>query len=132
MVDSMAVSASNFKVPLRPKLKYEVEVKDRPSIPDNVKHWKVFEDDLEMKRFLETVDEFSNFHIDQNQDTEEIPHVDALMNKSVDHHIVHLLRNHTPKGLVPLERLFNKNDVVVKVKSLTKEVDVTECNLGKE
>jgi ribonuclease HI len=66
VVDSLAVSASNFRIPLPPKLRYDVEVKYRPSIPDNVKHWKVFEDDLEIKRFLETVDEFSALHIDQD------------------------------------------------------------------
>jgi ribonuclease HI len=49
MVDSLVVSTSNFRVPLPPKLRYDVEVKYRPSIPDNVKHWKVFEDDLEIK-----------------------------------------------------------------------------------
>jgi ribonuclease HI len=63
--DSLAVSTSNFKVPLPPKLKYEVEIKYRPSIPDNVKHWKVFEDDIEIKKFLETVDAFSDMYIDQ-------------------------------------------------------------------
>ena len=42
VVDSLATSASNFKVPLLPKFRYEVEVKYRPSIPNNVKHWKVF------------------------------------------------------------------------------------------
>jgi hypothetical protein len=46
MVNSLAVSVRNFKVPLPPKLRYNVEVKYRPSIPDSVKHWKVFEDDL--------------------------------------------------------------------------------------
>jgi ribonuclease HI len=51
MADSLVVSTSNFKIPLPPKLKYDVEVKYRPSIPDNVKHWKVFEDDLEIKYF---------------------------------------------------------------------------------
>jgi ribonuclease HI len=56
MADSLATSASNFKVPLPPKFRYDVEVKYRPSIPDNVKHWKVFEDDLEIKKFLETVE----------------------------------------------------------------------------
>jgi hypothetical protein len=40
--------------------------------------------------------------------------------------------NHIPKGLVPLERLFDRNDVVVKVKGLTEEDDVTECKLGIE
>jgi hypothetical protein len=38
VADSLVVSTSKFRVPLPPKLKYEVEVKYRPSIPDNVKH----------------------------------------------------------------------------------------------
>ena len=66
VADSLASSTSIFKVPLPPKLRYEVEVKYRPSIPDNVKHWKVFEDDLEIKKFLETIEEFSELHIDQD------------------------------------------------------------------
>jgi hypothetical protein len=61
---SLVVSTSNFKVPFPQKLKYEVDIKYRPSIPDNVKHWKVFEDDIEIKKFLETVDEFYDMHID--------------------------------------------------------------------
>jgi hypothetical protein len=74
VVDSLVVSTSNFRVPLPPKLRYDIEVKYRPSIPDNVKHWKVFEDDLEIKRFLETVDEFSSLHIDQDHDSENDIH----------------------------------------------------------
>jgi ribonuclease HI len=38
MADSLAASTSTFRVPLPPKLKYDVEVKYRPSILDNVKH----------------------------------------------------------------------------------------------
>jgi ribonuclease HI len=64
VADSLVVLASNFRVPLPPKLRYDVEVRYRPSIPENFKHWKVFEDDLEIKRFLETVDRFSTLHID--------------------------------------------------------------------
>jgi hypothetical protein len=119
---------SKFKFPLPPRLKYDVEVKYRPSIPHNVKHWKVFEDDLEIKRFLETVDEFYDLHIDQ--DTEENPHADIFLNKIVDHHIVQLPSNHIPRGIVPLERLLDRNDVAVKVKGSTENVDVNECNLG--
>jgi ribonuclease HI len=130
--NSLVVSTSKFRVPLPLKLKYDVEVKYRPSIPNNVKHWKVFEDDLEIKIFLETVDEFFDLHIDQDQDTEENPYADIFLNKIVGHHIVQLPSNHIPKGLVPLERLFDRNDVVVKVKNSTEDVDVTECNLGTE
>jgi hypothetical protein len=36
------------------------------------------------------------------------------------------------KRLVPLERLFDRNDVAIKFKGSTKEVDVIECNLGIE
>jgi hypothetical protein len=132
VADSLAVSASNFKVPFPPKLKYEVEIKYRPSIPDNVKHWKVFEDDIEIKKFLETVGEFSDMHIDQDQDSEDNPHADVFLNKIANHHIVQLPSNHIPKGLVPLERLFDRNDVVVKVEGSTESADVTECNLGTE
>jgi ribonuclease HI len=132
MADSLVVSTSNFRVPLPPKLRYDVEVKYRPSIPDNVKHWKVFEDDLEIKRFLETVDEFSALHIDQDPDSEINPHADVFLNKIANHHIVQLPSNHIPKGLVPLERLFDRNDVAVKGKVSNEDVDVAECNIGTE
>jgi hypothetical protein len=52
MVDSLAISGSNFRIPIPPKIKYDVEVKYMPYISDNVKYWKVFEDDLELKIFL--------------------------------------------------------------------------------
>jgi hypothetical protein len=86
--DSLVISASNFRVALPPKLRYSIELKYRPSIPDNVKHWKVFEDDLEIKRFLETVEEFSALHIDQDHDSASNPHANEFLNKIVDHHIV--------------------------------------------
>jgi hypothetical protein len=132
MADSLVVFASNFKIHLPHKLKYDVEVKYRPYIPNNVKHWKVFEDDLEIKIFLETVEEFSALHIDQDHDDTKIPHADIFLNTIVDHKIFQLPSNHIPKGLVPLEILFDINDVVVKVKGSSEEVDVTECNLGTE
>jgi hypothetical protein len=69
-------------------------------------------------------------HIDQYHDNESSPHADFFLNKIANHHIVQLPSNHIPKGLVPLERLFDKNDVAVKVKGSTDDADVTECNVG--
>jgi hypothetical protein len=66
---------------LPPKIKYDVEVKYRLSIRNNVKHWKVFEDDLEIKGFLEIVEDLSSLHIDQDQDTEENPHTNFFLIK---------------------------------------------------
>jgi hypothetical protein len=60
-----------FKSPLPPKMKYEIEVRYEPSIPNNVKYWRVFEEDSEIKRFIEVVDDFSSIHIDQDEYVEE-------------------------------------------------------------
>jgi hypothetical protein len=48
----------------------------------------VFEDDHEIKRFLETIDEFSALQVDQDPDAEINPHDDAFLNKIDNHHIV--------------------------------------------
>jgi ribonuclease HI len=132
LADSLAVSASQFRIPLPPKFKYDVEIRYRPSVPDNIKHWKVFEDDLEIRKFLESVDEFSALHIDQDHDPEGDSHPEVFLNKIANHHIVQFPSNHIPKGLVPLERLFDGNDVAVKGKVSNGDVDVTECNIGTE
>ena len=71
LIDSLVVSASIFIPPMPPKLSYEIQVKYRPSLPDNVKYWKVFEDDEELNKFLQVVDEFSDLHIDQQNLNEE-------------------------------------------------------------
>ena len=42
MADSLAIVASNFKVPLDVKYAYDIQIKNKPSIPNNIKHWKVF------------------------------------------------------------------------------------------
>jgi ribonuclease HI len=85
VADSLVVSASQFKIPQTPMAKYDVEIKYRPSVPDNVKHWKVFEDDLEIERFLQSVDEFYVLHIDQDPDTEGDPHPEVFLNKIANH-----------------------------------------------
>jgi ribonuclease HI len=54
--DALATAASTLRPPPLPKLKHEVEMRFRPSIPDNVRHWQVFEDDQQIKRFLEAVE----------------------------------------------------------------------------
>ena len=38
--------------------------------------------------------------------------------------------NHIPKGLVPLEILFDRNDVAVKGKISNENADMDECNIG--
>ena len=64
-LNHLAIYPSLFVPPLPPKLSYDVQVKYRPSLPDNVKFWKVFENDDEFSKSLHLVDEFSDMHIDQ-------------------------------------------------------------------
>jgi hypothetical protein len=66
--DSLALVASTFKTPNIPQVKYEIEMRYRPSIQDNIKYWQVFEDDQQIKRFLEVIDEFSAINIDLDED----------------------------------------------------------------
>jgi hypothetical protein len=130
LADSLSILASLFKIPLLPKIKYEVEIRYRPSVPDNIKHWKVFEDDLEIEKFLRSVDEFSALHIDQDPNIEIHPHPEVFLNKIANHHIIHLPSNHIPKGLVPLEILFDGNDVAVKGSVSNGDDDTAKCNIG--
>jgi len=58
-----------FIHPLPPKLTYEVQIKYKPSLPDSVTYWRVFENDEEINRFLQVIDEFSEMHIDQENET---------------------------------------------------------------
>ena len=60
IADSLANSSSIFKIPIYPKKKYEIQVKHKPSIPNNVKHWNVFEGNHQIKRFLENNEEIVN------------------------------------------------------------------------
>jgi hypothetical protein len=101
-------------------------------MPDNVKHWKLFEDDSKLKRFLQSVDEFSVLHIDQDLDLEGDPCPQEFVNKIANHQIIQLPNNHIVRGLVPLDILFDGNDVPVKGKVSNEDVDTIECNIGSQ
>ena len=66
--DALAVAASVFKIPIYPNRAYQIEVKHRPSVPDNVKYWQVFEDDSHINKFLTLSDEFENLTIDGDEE----------------------------------------------------------------
>jgi ribonuclease HI/uncharacterized small protein (DUF1192 family) len=128
--DFQAFSASLFEAPALPTDGSEVEIRYRPSVPDNVKHWRVFEDDQEIEKFLQSIDHFSASHIDEDPDEEPNRHPGELLNKVADHQIIQLPSNHMPRGMVPLERLFDGNDVVIKGRIAGDDADTTECNIG--
>ena len=95
-----------FIPPLPPKLSYEIQVKYRPSLPNNVKFWKVFENDYELSKFLQVVDEISDMHIDQENLNMEESQRPKSGDKIGKQNIVQLPSNYIPWGLVPIEEIF--------------------------
>ena len=83
-------------------------------MPNNIKKWRFFEDDLDIKRFLDLTSEFSNSLIDQEQDDGTEDNESSAENEIAGHKIIELKSNLIPKGLVPLERIFSKDDTPLK------------------
>ena len=86
--DSLALAATYFRIPKTTQLKYPIEIRYMPYVSDNIKQWRVFEDDFEIKRFLEMTSEFSNSLIDHEQD-DEIEHFEGVTeNEIASHNII--------------------------------------------
>jgi hypothetical protein len=52
------------------------------------------------------------------------------MNEITNHQIIQLPSNHIPRGLIPLERLFDGNDVAVGGRVSGDDANTTKCNIG--
>jgi hypothetical protein len=61
--DSSTKTTTTFIPPTVLKLKYHTDMLHKPSIPNNSHYCQIFEDDEQIKQFLEMVDEFSETHI---------------------------------------------------------------------
>jgi hypothetical protein len=91
----------------------------------------VFEDDKQINMFMEVMDEFSNTHVELDEDLEiefmvegEVEAAPKFNNHMVDHKVLQLKNNFIPKELVPLEQLFDRNDIPVKPVALPKYENV--------
>ena len=129
MVDSLVVAASNFKVPIEPKASYEIHIKYRPSFLDNIKHWQVFEDDQQVQKFLECIGEFSESQIDEEEESFESPDKASYKNMIAGQEIIDLKTNHIPRGLVPLERLFDNNDIYLRADGKVETENIVDYNI---
>ena len=115
MEDSLAIVVGKFKTPTAGKRKYKVDIMNMPSIPD--KYWQVFEDDMQIKIFMEFSGEFVNTQIENEsvdfenfQDVDEyeegIAETEKLKGSLGGKDIVQLKSNHIPRGLISLEKIF--------------------------
>jgi hypothetical protein len=137
-VDALAKAASTLSPPTTFKYKYHIEIRYKPSIPDNIRHWKIFEDDEQIKKFLAAVGEFSETHADQENKNDPIwimqegEDLEAFREKIADHRMLVLKNNQILKGLNPLERLFDQNDVPINTTLQPQPEEVEDCDLGTE
>jgi hypothetical protein len=94
-----------------------MDVLFRPSIPDNLEHWQVFEDDDQIIRFMENSKEFTDTQIN-------------FLADSMDLEIINLQNNTLPKGCVPLENLFDRHDVFKGKRTNKQAEEALEFNIG--
>lgn len=104
-------------------------MKHKPSILDNIKHWQVFEDYQQLKKFIELMDDFFVQHIDQDEDVDENPKDGNFQNTIANHKFIELRGNFFPKGLSPLEIIFDNNDVPIKPVIHSTKENVIGCNI---
>jgi ribonuclease HI len=134
--DALAKAASTFTPPTAFNLKYHIQMRHHPSIPDNIQHWQVFEDDEQHRKFHESLDGFSETYIDQENQNDPIWIVQEgedskeFHDKIANHQMLVLKNNQIPKGLIHLERLFNKDDIPSKTTLQPQPEEVEDCNIG--
>jgi len=80
-----------------------------PSIPNNIHHWKVFEDDEKIIKFLKMVEDLAETHINQENQNDhtwimqEGENPQEFQDKIVNHRLLVLKNNQIPKGLIPIQ-----------------------------
>jgi hypothetical protein len=96
---------------------FSVELLYRPSIPNNVTNWRVFDDEHQLISFLHVEGNFKNSIIDEGQHDQimdtEVPNSTDQTKKSKKNMI-----NNIPKNVVRLEKLYDLQE---------KFKDVTNC-----
>ena len=78
----------------------------------------------ELDRFNPT--KFTKWYVEILEQVE----IDEIINKYTE--VINLKHNFLPKGLTPLEDLFDSNDVPRKPKMEPVRFDIEECNIGTE
>jgi len=119
VIDALAVSRSTLQPcegPLQDLCKLEVVFK--PLIPKNVEHYQVFDDDAQILR-LENSKEFFDSQVN-------------FLVESIGLEVINLPNNTLPKGCIPVEQMFDRQDVY-KGKPVEEQSDnVLEFNIGTE
>ncbi len=104
--------------------KFEIHVKHHSTVPDNQRYLQVFRDDEKIDDFLQNKGKFKETSIDVENDDGK----DDVQINQMD--VLQLKNNIIPKGLIPLEELFDQDDVAHKSTLQPTEKGVEEVNVG--
>ena len=124
IADAFAKAASSLKIPMNSSNKFEIHVKHHLTVLDNQRYWQVFQDDEEIDDFLQNKGKFKEASIDEENDDGK----DEVQINQMD--ILRMKDNIIPKGLIPLEELFDQDDVAHKPTLQPTEKGVEEVNIG--
>ena len=130
-----------------------MKVKHRPVVPDNEDHWQVFDSDKHIDDFLKSENDFSipiseTSHKENCLYIEQIPEVEMTYTADINHYenpfeaeiidnadqedleVLQCKNDSIPRGLAPLEHLFDFNDVAKELRIEPVETNVEEDNIG--
>jgi hypothetical protein len=98
---------------------FSMELLYKPSIPENITNWRVFDDDQQIISFLHLEDNFKDFVIDEGQHDQDINYdspdsTDQAMGSKATP------INNIPKNVVRLEKLYDLQYKFKKVTNWTK------------
>ena len=128
IANALAKAASSLKIPMKSSNKFEIHVKHHPTVPGNQRYWQVFQDDEEIDDFMQNKGKFKKTSIDVENDDGKGNGTDEVQINEMD---VLQLKNHIiPKGFMPLEELFDQDDVALKPTLQPTENGVEEVNIG--
>lgn len=117
LADELVVAVSTLQLSdelIKDEMKMEIIF--RTYIPDNSEHWQVFDDEKQVIRFLDNLDEFENFRIDSKEDGSN-DHKDII--------------NPTPRNVVSLEQHFDRHGATkMKEENKMDPGEFIEVNIG--
>ena len=71
IADSLATTARNLKIPMTSNNKFEIYIKHRPIVLDNLRYWQVFWDDNEINAFLQGDGKFKDTPIEGEYEVDD-------------------------------------------------------------
>ena len=98
---------------------FSIELLFKPSIPDNITNWRVFDDDQQIINFLNMEDTFQGAVIDEGTHDENVHNFMVISDPRYPESISNMV-NSIPKSIVRIEKFYDLHDKFKKSINLKK------------